>query len=230
MTKKTKGQDFNPLRTGVDPRKERGAVGEGGVSWLKLESGKHQDVFCLVEVDNIIVCEQCAIWLDDGNSPVWVYTGPEDPSHELKIDRRYKAYLPVMTEDGEVKVWGMGKSAHKQIMDIADAVGDIAGLKMRLKRTGAGLNTRYSIVSMGKYKNVGEVEEVDVVSMLGPITPDAVREMIAEKLGMDDYEDVVTSYRGKKGIKKSGGKTKPVAPVEETEDDDEEEIDDLDLE
>jgi hypothetical protein len=235
MAKAKKTETFNPIRTGVDPRKGRkgGTNGEGESMWLKLDSGVPVDCTCLVEAEDIIVVEQCAIWLDDGNSPVWVYTGPNDPSHELDLERRYKAYLPVMLADGKVKVWGMGKMAHSQLLEIADAVGEIEGLSIRLKRTGAGLNTRYSVISRGNRVDVSDVDEVDVVSMLGPITPDEVKDLLVKKLGLEDYEEVLARYKGKKGIAKSAktGKTKPVAPVQDEDDDeDDDEIEDLDLE
>ena len=229
MAKKT-ASSFNPIRTGIDPRKEKKAkdAETNNSNFLKLKPDTHADVTILVEPEDIVVCEQAAIWLDDGNSPVWVYSGPNDPSHELEIKRTYRAYLPVLTEEGEVKVWGMGKMAHTQVLEISDVVGELAGLVVRLKRTGAGLNTRYTLVSKGTRKAIEHIEEVDVVSMLGSLDPEEVKEMIAEKLGKSSYEEVVASYRGKKGIAKDAksGKTKPITQEEDEED---EEIDDLEL-
>lgn len=236
-TKTKKNAGFQPLRTGYDPRKDKKQTsGEGnGGNWLKLEAGKPVDVTILVEKEDIITCEQSAIWLDDGNSPVWVFTGPDDPSIELDIERRYRAYLPVLMADGSKKVWGMGKMAHTQLLEIADAVGELKGLNVRLKRTGAGLNTRYNVINRGSRRDVDDEDEVDVVAMLDPKSPDEVRDMIAEKLGLSSWDEVLRQYKGKKGVakSKSQGKTKPVAPVEDDDDDDDEEdedIEDLDLE
>lgn len=233
---KTKSS-YNPLKSGSDPRTEP----KKGGSWLNIKPNTSVDITSLVEVDDILSCEQCAIWLEGGNSPVWVYTGPEDPSHELGVEKRYRAFLPVLNEDGEVQVWAMGKGAHSNILDIADATGKLKGLDIRIKRTGSGLATRYSIVAKGSRSKVSHIEEPDVISMLGPLTPEEARKLIVEKLEMEDYEEVLDRYRGRAGKAAPKGR-KPsaeVAPVrgkhvkeeeEEIEDiEDEEEDDDVEL-
>ena len=199
---------FSPIKTGSDPRKDAKS------QWLKIDANSSADCAILVEVDEIIAVEQCAIWLDDGNSPVWVYTGPEDPSHELKVDKRYRAYLPVLV-DGEVKVWSMGKQVHSTLLDIADAQDSIKGLDVRIKRTGAGLGTRYSLVPRGTRKDISRIPEVDVVEMLGPITPEGVREMLTEKFGKESYEEFLEAYRGKG---KTAAKARKDDDIEDLED------------
>jgi hypothetical protein len=221
MPAKKTGTKFNPVKSGYDPRKD-GSDGTA-TAWLKIEPNSSVDAVVLVEAEEILACEQCAIWLDAGNSPVWVYTGPDDPSHDLGVDRRYRAYLPVLV-DGEVKVWSMGKMAHVQLLDIADASGELKGLEIRIKRTGSGLTTRYSVVPKGKRHDVSRIEEPDVIAMLGPITSEEVREMITEKLGKASYDEVLASYKGstKRKVgsaeivdKKSGLKGKPDETEEE---------------
>jgi hypothetical protein len=216
-----KKSGYEAVRSGVDPRKD--GTG-GGKNWLKIESGEAVDVVCLVSTDDILAVEQCAIWLEDGeNSPVWVYTGPEDPSHDLKVDRTYRAYLPVLV-DGEPKVWSMSKTSHKMLLDIADAGGELKGSLLRIKRTGSGKATRYSIVPRGKRKDVSSVEEVDVISMLGPITSEEVREMLVTRFNKEDYEELVESYTGKKAAK-----SKAAAKVKVDDDDDLEDLDETEL-
>ena len=207
---------FDPIKTGFDLRKDAGRQ-----SWLKIDANSHADVAILVEVDEIIAVEQCAIWLDDGQSPVWVYTGPEDPSHDLKVEKRYRAYLPVLV-DGESRVWSMGKQAHSTLLDIADAQASIKKLNIRIKRTGAGLATRYSIVPRGTRKDVSSINEVDVVEMLGPITSEGVKDMLCEKFSKDSYEDFLTAFRGKGKTAGKGTDTRTGARKEEDE------IEDLD--
>lgn len=209
---------YSPLKSGYDPRKDTEGGG-GNAAWLKVDPNSTVDGTVIVEAEEILACEQCAIWLDTGNSPVWVYTGPDDPSHDLGVDRRYRAYLPLLV-DGEVKVWSMGKMAHIQLLDIADASGELKGLEVRIKRTGSGLSTRYSIVPKGKRHDVSHIEEPDVIGMLGPITSDEVKEMIVEKLGKSSYEEVLTAYRG--STKNKIGKVS--MPKEEDEEEDLEEV------
>lgn len=200
MPKTTTEATYEPLKKGIDPRTV-GDGDEGAVRWLKLEPNTHTDVTALVNVDDIIATEQCAIWLGEDEramglkSPVWVYTGAGDPSHDLGVERSYKAFLPVL-HDGEVKVWSMGKSAHRQILDAADAAGDLAGMNLRIKRTGSGKSTRWSVTPRGTRTKIDHIEEVDVPSMLGPLTVAGVQELIAERLKKPSYLDVVHAYRG----------------------------------
>lgn len=218
MAKKTAG--FNPVKTGVDPR-ANASKGEGSGRFLSIKDGEVVKVVPLVEAEEIISIEQCAIWLEEGNSPVWTYLGPEDPSHDLDIKRAYKAFLPVLTEDGEQKIWAMGRQNHSMVMEVAEAIGELAGVELRIKRTGQKLNTRYTVTQTGMRKDVSKQPEVDVISTLGPLTIEGVQEMIAEKLGKEDYDEVIAAYKGKRKVTsaKAGGtpRTKTTPVFEEDE-------------
>lgn len=231
---------FSPLKTGSDPRSEAGTQN----NWLKVEANQVVDVICLIGTEDMISCEQCAIWLKDGNnSPVWVYTGVDDPMHDLKLEKRYRAFIPVLTSDTkEVKVFSMSKSVHTAFLDLSDTVGDIKGLEVRIKRTGTGLQTRYQVISKGKRHKVDHIPEVDIPAMLGPLDSNGVKELIVEKLGLTSYDEVLEKYRSMKtggSAPKAGGR-KPARPkdveeVEEFEEDavaaeaEEESLDDLEL-
>lgn len=214
----------SPLKKGVDPRTL--PSGNPSAKWLKLEPNSSIDFVCLVEDTEIISCEQVAIWLTDGGSPVWCYTGKDDPLHDLGLSKRYRAFLPVLVKSGgdafdEVQVWPMGVMAHKAVMEIADAIGSIKGQVLRAKRTGSGLATKYSVINRGKEVDVSDVDEVDIPAMLGPLTTEGVREMIAEKLGCEDYDEVLRKAKGKK-ITKAFGKRKGEERGKHVHEDDEE--------
>lgn len=230
---------YNPVRTGYDPR--QGAKNNGNeekTGFLSIAPNAQHDVVCLVEAEDIIAVDQCAIWLtkeeqvDGIRSPVWVFTGPEDPSLELSgVSKAYRAFLPVIVDD-EVKVWPMGILAHRQLLDISDATGSLAGLELRLKRTGSGKGTRYSVVSTGKRFDVEDNEEVNVIDLLGPLEVEGVRKLIAERLGKADYDEVLDAYRGKPAKpvaaktvgKATAGKKSKAKPVVEEDDEEEEEF------
>lgn len=218
---KSSAPTYDPVKKGIDPRSDEAAPSQ----WLKLEAGDQLDVTCLVDIGDIISTEQCAIWLDEGVSPVWVYTGPNDPSHDLDVPRTYRAYLPLLL-DGEVKVWSMGKQAHGQLYEIADAAGDLRGMNLRIKRTGSGLKTRYSVTPRGTRTKIDRVGEVDVIAMLGPLTSDGVKQLVADRLDCEDYDEVLDKYRGK--FKKGrGAKLKERTPSKARDDD--EDLDDVKL-
>jgi hypothetical protein len=206
---------FSPVTSGYDPRTEpKKSSGDGESSpYLSLKDGESVDVVVLVEKNDILSYQQCAIWLEDGkNSPVWVYTGEEDPSHELGVEKRYRAVLPVYINTkehpayGERKLFSMGKQVHEQLLEIVDAGTRLAGAVFRIKRTGVKLKTRYSIITLGKRKDISSIPPLDVLSMLGPLTSDGVKELIAQKFGMDSYDDFLESYTGNPA---KGSSTKP---------------------
>lgn len=207
---------FNPIKKGYDPRTESANGSGNNGEWLTIKANESVDVVVLVDKNDIIKADQCAIWLEDGNSPVWVYTGESDPSHALKIEKRYRAYLPVLVGD-EPKVWSMGKQSHAMILEIADASGTLKGTVLRIKRTGERLNTKYTIVPMGKRKDVSHVDEVDVISMLGPLDTDEIEMMLAKRFGYDDYDSFISSYTPPKGKGKGSSKSKVADEVEELE-------------
>jgi hypothetical protein len=231
-TKSSKPAKFNPLKTGSDPR-TMAPDERSKTSWLKIEPNTYEDVVCLVNAEDIISCEQCAIWLEEGNSPVWVYTGADDPSHDLNVERRYRAFLPVL-QDGEAMVWPMGKQAHTQLMELADGGTELKGTKLRLKRVGNGLKTRYTVVPRPGRMDVEDVAEVDVISMLGPLDAEGARELICSRLEIEDYDEVIRTYRGKATKAKPGASTRTIAPTrgkhvkpedeEETTEEEEEDI------
>lgn len=221
------------VNVGGDPRKDGGA---NGTPWFKIDPGQAIDIVPLVEADEILSCEQCAIWLTDGGkSPVWVYIGSDDPSHELTVQRRYRAFMPVMVlPEKEVQVLAMGKGLHGQILDAADGIVNIKGADMRLKRVGSGLQTRYSIVPKGTRTDIKRVPEVDVVSMLGPMDREGIEKLIVDCLGAPDYETILEKFKGKEITKRL---TKPAttqqrgkhATTVAEDDDDEEDMDDVEL-
>lgn len=196
----TKKPAYSPVKSGNDPRKDAENRENQQRMWFKPQAGETINITMLADVDEILNCEQCAIWLDTGASPVWVFMGPDDPSIDLGVDRRYRAYIPLMVGDDEPQLWSVGKGVHGQLLDIADANGGLKGLVIQVKRTGNGLATRYSTVPTGKRKKVDNIPEIDVISLLGPLDVEEIRTMIADKLGMADYDAVVEYYKGQGGV------------------------------
>jgi hypothetical protein len=209
---------FEPIKKGFDPRKSS----TGGGAYFKIDAGEMADVVILSSADDILSCEQCAIWLDEGNSPVWVYTGGDDPSNALGIPRAYRAYIGILHE-GEPKVWSLSKTVHNMLLEISDAGALEPGAMVRVKRTGTGLKTRYSIVPRGKTKDISDVEAPDIIESLGPITSEGVWDMMVEKLGMDRDAIVKKYSKRKKAVKKT------VEPVDEDDSLEEVDLDDIDI-
>jgi hypothetical protein len=192
---------YSPVRKGIDPRKE------GKSLWLTIEPNSFVDVVALVDTDEIISHEQCAIWREDGINAVWPYTGSEDPSHDLGITKTYRSYLPVLL-DGDQKIWSLSKTVEKQLWDIAESsTGGLKGQMIRVKREGSGLSTRYTIIPRGKRVDVSKESEVDIISNLGPLTSDDAKKMLEEKFELP-YAAIVKKIGGKLKEKEEGKKSK----------------------
>lgn len=110
----------------------------------------------------------------------------------------------------------MSKTVHKQLLELAEAI-ELRGAVVRIKRTGVEKSTRYSITNTGKRANVDKVPEVDVISTLGPLTSDGVREIIAKAYEYGSYEDFLTGETNVKPVKRTPPKKAAPIEVEELE-------------
>lgn len=236
---KTDNTQASPLTRGADPRGSGGFGDREGPMFLKIDPNTYVDGTILCEAEDIISVEQCGIWLERGSgvSPSWVYIGADDPSHELvEVERRYRAYLPLLI-DGEVRVFSMSKANHRDLLEIADAVGgELRGQNIRIKRTGQALQTRYQLISRPTRTDVDDVDEVDVVPALGPLDREGIEKLICLRLNADSFDEVLERYEGKKITKPLPPKVKATkatatkakkgkAVVEDDEDEDEEDLD-----
>lgn len=229
------------IRRGYDPRDEPSKSSEDRTGWLSIEDGEFADVVLLYNKEDIIRYEQIGIWTKGGaKPPTWPYSGDDDPMHELELDpkqaKRYRAVLPVVLLEsdgtlGETKIWGMSKRVHTQLLDLADEIGPLKGSGIRIRRTGKDLSTNYTLTPKGKRKDVSDIKEPDVLGALGPLTPEAAREMLAKRFGKETYEEFLDAYRGRSGKAKpkaSDDDEKP-AKGEKSDDDDALDLDDLEL-
>jgi hypothetical protein len=232
----------SPLTRGGDPRGQGNGNGEFGPQFLKIDPNSYVDVTVLCEPEEIISVENCAIWLEKGSgiSPSWVYIGADDPSHELvDVERRYKAYLPVLSE-GEVRIFSMSKKIHSDMLEVADAIGgEFRGQNIRIKRTGQALQTRYQIIARPTRTDVDDVEEVDIIPALGPLDREGIEKLICLRLNAADFDEVLERYEGKKitrplptlvkDKKETPAPAKPKRKAKPVVEEDEEEDEDLSL-
>lgn len=243
----------NPyVKIGAKPE----ATGEGGDSvFFTIAADEMIECKVLVNVDEIVSVEQCALWNHYNPSPVWVFIGPSDPSHDLGIKSGYRAFLPIsFTLDGEkvVRLWSMSKTSHRQIAEIAEMSGSLKGQVLRIKRTGSGMKTQHTIVPIGKRvkitENVPSVETI--IDLLGPYSREEIISLIEQRTNEDWSAVVEKVSKATKGAKpKKGTKTavekkkvevvtlddededEELEEIEEVEEDeaDEEEVEEIDL-
>jgi len=107
--------------------------------------------------------------------------GTKCPSCEMGHEPRFKAYLPVMLRDGDVKVFAFGISVYRKIELLSEELGNLVGKVLRVVRTGSGLKTRYDVIATGKKVNIDDVEEIDIIKLLGPTNYDEILELLESR-------------------------------------------------
>lgn len=167
-----------------------------GMFW-KPEPGA-TNVKVLVEADEIISGYQFADW-SVNPAPIWVAV-ENDPGYELGLKPRYRAFIPISVEvDGakEVRLWPVSKQMHANIADIGMAYGKLAGQILSIRRSGTGLETRYTVIPLGKQEKVSEVLPTfeEIAELLGPEDVGGVKALLMERHGASKWEDVVAHYK-----------------------------------
>lgn len=204
-----------------------GAVGleeladSGSSKFLKLKAGKAVEVVPLTGVEGVLSFNQHALWLEDGNSPIWPCFGkPWCPGEVIGDKARFRALLLVVTKDDPdtEMILPMGSSMFKQFVAVEDAIGgSMKGQVVRVLRTGDGLATKYNIIPTGRRVKVTGEPDINLMEHIGPTTPEEVIEML-EKAGRwtEDHQDEYDRLR-------LAAKKKAAAPADDEDEDDEEE-------
>jgi hypothetical protein len=134
------------------------------------------------------------------------------PGCNLGDKAGYRAFLPVLDVDGDLKVFPFGISVERQLVTLEEELGEIVGLKLRVKRTGSGLSTKYQIINTGK--------TVDV-----EISSKKALDFVESKIEIKDKAQILRELR-EAGLMKGGKKVVEEESEEEEEEDEAEEITD----
>lgn len=187
----------------------------GGASFVKIDADSSVDLIILADTSDMLSFNQHAFWRDEGNSPIFPCIGKGCPGCAQGDKAKFKAVLPVLYVGGEKEpvIWTFGITVARMLQDTEDALGSLAGQSIRVKRTGSGLKTRYSVTSLAKKFNISKikVDWDEIMSRLGPTTAAEIEALLAGDTDDDDDEDP------KSAVKRS--------PFDEAVDDDELEVD-----
>lgn len=187
--------------------------------YIKLEDGEYVDVVMLTDFDTpdgeefdgkngIIAYQQYQVWLnpapESGVSPMFpLLPGKHDvgatlnsaiPDPTKRIQPRFTALALVgVIEDGELvseSIWRMTTRVFKDLAETADTLGQIKGQVLRIKRTGSGLKTKYSIVVKGQQVEVEGEPETNLLDSVGNFDPDATAEELEAHIIREILEPV----------------------------------------
>lgn len=220
-----------PVRFGKPEDRPVGDAKSG--MFLSVPNDKTVELKVLVNGKDIPSIDQCALWSFFNPSPVWTYIGEDDPSNDLGVKRGYRAFVQVSYKDdrGEqkVKLWSIPIGVHKQLSELEEVLGGLKGQVLRVKKSGSGLKTKYTVVSTGKRYKITEkvLSQEEVLDLLGPFTRDEIIDVIEErcKMSFDEVVAYVTSKDEGKPTKKKPKKFEVVEIEDEEFDEDEEGVD-----
>lgn len=128
----------------------------------------------------------------------------------------YRAFLPVLDGEGELKVFPFGISVERQLVTLEDELGSIVGKKLRIRRTGTGLSTKYQVINTGRDVSVS-------------VKAKSAADFVESKIEIKDRDKIMEELEAAGLWTLDGKKKKKSKPVDE-EDDDETEDEDLDEE
>lgn len=170
-TAKTKPTTPSFIHKGALPPK-----GESNSNFLPVKPDEALTVVPLHNMDDMLSL-QLHSWWDINPAPHLVCLGENCPSCQLGHEPVFKAYFGVATRDKEAKILPMGISIVRALEELEPEFkdtkfGGLKGIVIKIKRTGKGLGTKYSVLSTGKSVDVSGVEPVDIVAQLGPLEYD----------------------------------------------------------
>lgn len=116
--------------------------------WLRWESDEKKEV--LIQSDKPV--KKLVHW--DGEMYVECEK-PDCPWCDDKVRRITRYSVEALAED-DVWTWEMAKLVYAQVKDIAEEYGGLQGLHLKVKRTGEGRKTRYTIIPLGVASTIVE--------------------------------------------------------------------------
>lgn len=213
-------------------------MGANDGPFIGLKDGDVLDVVPLIGIDEIVAFDQHAIWLEDTPSIMVPCLQDETcPCCAINDKPRYRAMIIVQVkgENGvEEKVLPMGIGLTRDLAELDEAMeGGIKGAILRVKRTGSGLRTRYSIIPTGGRAKKLLDPTLDLEELAGTTDPDEISALLlranlvsggGKELDDDEQEEEAPPRKSRKP-KSSKPAPKTGKPVDE-ENEDEEDDDD----
>ena len=155
----------------------------GGGKFIKLKDGDSVAIAPLVGLDEMISCDQHEFW-DTNPAVIFPCIQTKCPGCEREDKPKFKAFLPVLTKEDGVKVFSFGIKVYRQLEDLEAELGTIKGKQLKVRRSGTGRTTSYTVVGTGKVVKVEGEEIPDIITMLGPTTREDILKLM-EQRGLD---------------------------------------------
>lgn len=201
-------------------------VSTGGAAsiFLGWKADESRTIVPLAKPDDILSYNKHGFWQKEGLSPQFPCIKENCPGCELGDEPRFYAVLPVATEsqDGEIviRLWSMSITVFRQVLQVADAIdeemaddGGFVGSMIRVKRSGEGRETKYTLLPTAKRYDISNLDiptQEDIIEQLGPLDRDGIVKLLVEagimKADEDEEEDEPPIKTSGKAATKTGMK------------------------
>lgn len=163
-------------------RKGAKAAGGGGDSGVYVRA-KEDEALTFVplhELDQMLSVDQHEYW-DTNPAVIFPCIGQATcPACKSGNKAKYKGFMSVMANGEAVaKILPFGLSIERQLVEIASELGSIKGSVFKLRRTGSGLSTKYTVVAIGKKVDVSTVEALNIEDHINVLTAAEIKAKIS---------------------------------------------------
>jgi hypothetical protein len=133
----------------------------GSTDFISVKEDEPATIVPVLGTDGIVSFDLHAYW--DINPavtfPCIKGSAEKCPGCEQGNKPSYRALLPVLNGDGELRVFAFGISVERQLVTLEEELGGLGGLKLRVRRSGSGLSTKYQVINTGKTVEVDTTEK-----------------------------------------------------------------------
>lgn len=207
-----KASSKSVFRKGADAAPQGG----GPTNFLKVTEEEPAVFAPLVTLDELVSIDQHEFW-ETNPAVLFPCIGDGCPACAAGHKPKYKAFLPVVTPAGESKIFAFSISIERQIESIAEEVGSLVGVVLKVKRTGSGLRTKYTVISTGKRVKTAGVTPIDIESEIEVLSGPQITERL-EAIGFIDSssDEEEPAKPAAKPARKAAGKTPAAEATEES--------------
>jgi hypothetical protein len=135
--------------------------GRGNKTFIAVKEDEPVTIVPILPTEQIVSIDLHAFWTVNPAVTFACLDGTDEgcPGCELGDKAAYRAFLPVLDSEGDMKMFAFGISVERQLVTLEEELGEIVGLKLRVKRTGTGLATKYQVINTGKNTEVEVTEK-----------------------------------------------------------------------
>jgi hypothetical protein len=156
-----------------------GSDGSNGV-FVRVKEDESLSFVPLTNLEDMISVDQHEYW-DVNPALIFPCLGAAKcPACKSGHKPKYKGFLGVLANgEAEAKILPFGLMVERQLVEIGNEIGDIKGNVFKLRRTGSGLSTKYTVVGVGKKVDVSATTPLPIEDHINVLTVEEITEKIA---------------------------------------------------